>query len=502
MDTQLPAAGSLSMLDMLNQAVFHPDLSVRGDMLGLLCESRKLATPLSDTEYDLLFKLLRVSASAPSADFRQQQFGALTTLAARLVTVATHADRIVTTGRPPVPSQKIRHRERARREEAVARGRAEGKSEAQVLSELGVLPQDEMVRQAKAALQGVEWAVGKWLDLAVRGCLYPGAGFAKVAMGLRWLDILTAFFTPGRPAQAPDSAMAPFVVSALGSPDFRSNSSSTRHGAGVTAEEIVTVLTQVLIDDPFDANRASAFALLTSWPLVSADDNDAAAAAREWASQLLRRALHLVSSTRAGESESGALIIRWLFRKFVVLQGMRLDTGDRSRDVPGDLGFAAGLLSRIVQCRQAAERNLLDAAQHFPLHGLLTAAQYVVAEIDYQSSDVQTHAVQWQQWLQALAQAAIDICSVVLSVLTSASPEGNIPASFREMETKIDDIIRSAEEMNIGDSVDGADDGDDEDLLGGESGLGGSAGPRQQVILSYCWRAVKEVSGVLAAVAT
>ncbi|KAJ1830260.1 hypothetical protein LPJ70_006959, partial [Coemansia sp. RSA 2708] len=40
------------------------------------------------------------------------------------------------------------------------------------------------------------------------------------------------------------------------------------------------------------------------------------------------------------------------------------------------------------------------------------------------------------------------------------------------------------------------------DLLGGESGLGGSAGPRQQVILSYCWRAVKEVSGVLAAVAT
>ncbi|KAJ1830062.1 hypothetical protein LPJ70_007006, partial [Coemansia sp. RSA 2708] len=341
-----------------------------------------------------------------------------------------------------------------------------------------------------------------WLDLAVRGCLYPGAGFAKVAMGLRWLDILTAFFTPGRPAQAPDSAMAPFVVSALGSPDFRSNSSSTRHGAGVTAEEIVTVLTQVLIDDPFDANRASAFALLTSWPLVSADDNDAAVAAREWASQLLRRALHLVSSTRAGESESGALIIRWLFRKFVVLQGMRLDTGDRSRDVPGDLGFAAGLLSRIVQCRQAAERNLLDAAQHFPLHGLLTAAQYVVAEIDYQSSDVQTHAVQWQQWLQALAQAAIDICSVVLGVLTSASPEGNIPASFREMETKIDDIIRSAEEMNIGDSVDGADDGDDEDLLGGESGLGGSAGPRQQVILSYCWRAVKEVSGVLAAVAT
>ncbi|KAJ2173288.1 hypothetical protein EV181_007425, partial [Coemansia sp. RSA 532] len=168
-----------SVLEMLNQAVYHPDWTVRGDMLGLLCESRKLSTPLDAVESELLFKLLRVSANAPSADFRQQQQGALTTLASRLVTVATHSERVVATGRPPVPSQKLRHRERARRADAVARGKAEGKSEEQVLRELGVLSQAEMVAQAKVELENVEVAVTRWLDLAVRGCLYPGAGFAK-----------------------------------------------------------------------------------------------------------------------------------------------------------------------------------------------------------------------------------------------------------------------------------------------------------------------------------
>ncbi|KAJ2850414.1 hypothetical protein IWW36_001903 [Coemansia brasiliensis] len=503
---------SSSVIDMLNQAVFHPDLTVRADMLGLLCESRKLATPLSEIEYDLLFKLLRVSASAPSADFRQQQFGALTTLAARLVTVATHADRIVTTGRPPVPSQKIRHRERARREQAVARGKAEGKSEEQVLRELGILSQDEMVAQAHITLEQVKQAVHRWLDLAVRGCLYPGAGFAKVAMGLRWLDILTAFFTPGRPAQAPESAMAPFAVQGLSSPRFnRGQQPSSDTSAAVTAEEVVTVLTQVLIDDPFDANRAGAFALLTSWPLVPEDDSEAAAAAQAWANQLLRRALHLVNSTRAQESESGALIIRWLFRKFVVLQDMRLEISLQadSSDKANDVAFANGLLMRIIECRKAAEHNLLNAAQQFPLHGLLTAAQYVSAEIDFASPTVQTHAEEWRLWLKSLAQAAMDICRVVLSVLTSPSPEGNIPSSFREMETKIDDIIRSAEGLSLSDTdapslTDDSDDDDDDiddGLLGGTSGLGGPAGPRQQVILSYCWRAIKEVSGLLSSVA-
>ncbi|KAJ2806282.1 hypothetical protein H4R21_000936 [Coemansia helicoidea] len=510
----------VQLMSMLSRAVCHPDWSVRADMVGLLCESRKMTTPPSAVEYDLLFRLLRVSANAPSADYRQRQYGALTTLAQRLAAAASHAERVVATGRLPVPSQKVRHREKARRDEALAEGRAKGLSDDQILRELGILPQDELVAQSQETLAQVQHAVGRWIDLTVRGCLYPGAGFSKVAMGLQWLDILARYFAPASAASAGHEGSSPpvspsFVVAALAAPDFRramdgddDDDDASAQTAGVTAEEAVTVLTQVLIDDPFEVNRSRAFALLTAWPLVPPGDPDAARAAQQWATRLLQRALHMVSSTRAGESESGALLIRWLFRKFVVLQGIRLDVaGPVDSDQPHTLAFVAGLLERIRRCQAAAERNLLDAAQSLPLHGLLTAAQYVVREIDGESPAVQAHGELWRAWIRDLTQSATAVCDVVLGVLTSASPEGNIPASFREMETKIDDIIRSAVAADLADDAaaesDGDDDGDaydvNDDLLGGE---GGPAGRRQQVILSYCWRAVKEVAGLLAAVAT
>ncbi|KAJ1961595.1 hypothetical protein GGI12_003162 [Dipsacomyces acuminosporus] len=535
LDVSADSSEKTPLMDMLNRAVYHPDWSVRADMLGLLCEARKMSTPLHEIEFDLLFKILRVSSNAISADFRQQQHSALTLLATRLVTIASHAHRIIVTGKPPVPSQKVRHKEKAKREAAIARGLADGKTEEQVLKGLGILSPEEMVAQAKVTLERIRLAVNQWLDLAVRGCLYPGAGFAKVAMGLRWLDILTSFFTPGRPAQAPENSMIPFDVPGLSSPDFERGMAAsaeaqiahpTGSGNSVTAEEAVSVLTQVLIDDPFDANRASAFSLLTAWPLVPAGNERAEAAAKQWADGLLKRALHLVKSTRAGESESGALIIQWLFRKFVVLQDFTLEFPSvagssgagaeaETKHPTNGLAFANGLLNQIRRCQVAAEHNLLDAAQRFPLHGLLTAARYVAEEIDYESAAVQEHAPEWRAWLAKLASAAMDVSSIVLSVLTSASPEGNIPSSFREMEDKIDAIIQSASET-VGDGENGAglggeeeeeeEEGEEEDeeeyAAGTQSGLEGPVGPRQQVILSYCWRAIKEVSGLLAIVAT
>ncbi|KAJ2817094.1 hypothetical protein GGI24_005517, partial [Coemansia furcata] len=278
-----------SLVDMLDRAVYHPDWSVRADMLGLLCEARKMTLPLHELEYELLFKLLRASSNAPSADFRQQQHAALNVFATRLSTIAMHAERIVATGRPPVPSQKVRHKEKARREAAVAKALAEGRSEEQALRELGILPPDEMIAQATATLARAQRAVDQWLDLAVRGCLYPGAGFSKVAMGLRWLDTLSTYFG--------SNSSQPLHVAGLGPPDFSKLSDNGRSLA-VAAEEVVSVLAQVLIDDPFDANRAKAFSLLTAWPLSSGGGSEAT---RQWANSLLQRALFLVSSTRAGE---------------------------------------------------------------------------------------------------------------------------------------------------------------------------------------------------------
>lgn len=65
---------------------------------------------------------------------------------------------------------------------------------------------------------------------------------------------------------------------------------------------------------------------------------------------------------------------------------------------------------------------------------------------------------------------ACEISDVVLGVLSNPSPEGNMPASFQEIEETIDDIL--------------------DDNQDGENDTTGS--PKHQVILSSCWRAIKE----------
>lgn len=67
------------------------------------------------------------------------------------------------------------------------------------------------------------------------------------------------------------------------------------------------------------------------------------------------------------------------------------------------------------------------------------------------------------------------VCGVVMGVLSNPSPEGNIPATFTEMEESIDAVISSS---------------------GGDE-FEQSGGPNHQVILSYCWRAIKESSSLM-----
>jgi hypothetical protein len=76
----------------------------------------------------------------------------------------------------------------------------------------------------------------------------------------------------------------------------------------------------------------------------------------------------------------------------------------------------------------------------------------------------------WQAINERIVDLACEISDVVLDVLSNPSPEGNMPASFQEIEEAIDDII---------------DENQDEENESGSS-------PKHQVILSSCWRAIKE----------
>lgn len=75
----------------------------------------------------------------------------------------------------------------------------------------------------------------------------------------------------------------------------------------------------------------------------------------------------------------------------------------------------------------------------------------------------------WKDIHEKIISLSCDISDVVLGVLSNPSPEGNMPASFQEIGETIDDILD--------DNQDGENDNNS---------------PKHQVILSSCWRAIKE----------
>ncbi len=104
------------------------------------------------------------------------------------------------------------------------------------------------------------------------------------------------------------------------------------------------------------------------------------------------------------------------------------------------------------------------------MHGTLLALQYIFKELDYNSLELKNNLNEWRNTHNHAMNLINESCQIVLDVLSNPSPEGNVPASFQETEEMIDELI-----LNSG-----------EDLHGEEGG------PKHQVILSCCWRAVKE----------
>jgi len=122
-----------------------------------------------------------------------------------------------------------------------------------------------------------------------------------------------------------------------------------------------------------------------------------------------------------------------------------------------------------------ASEDLLLASQKFPMHGTLLALQYIFKELDYSSLGMKDNLKEWRNTHNHVINLIDEVCQIVLGVLSNPSPEGNVPASFQEMEESIDELVLNS----------------NEDLESEEGG------PKHQVILSCCWRVVKEARFVI-----
>lgn len=423
-------------ISVLHSAMHHASADIRIDVLGILCESRKSTTPVASMEYDLLKKFLPLNLNAVVPDFRQKLYSHLAKFLFRV------------RGNCYVLAREI-----ARLHTSVGK-----KNLSEADANAMIQEREIKVAETKAFLE--------WLLDHIFSSIYPGSSFQRVSTSLRLLGVMVKTFgiktTPLPPGSKPNEiSRFPFQLP-------------------IASKEHTKVLLGCLLN-PFDHCREQALEILMNF-----DAPFEGYGSKESVDGLVRWGLDWLKSTRAGESDSGGLVLKIIFVKYAIELGWDIELPYDGSDELKDVKFAAYTgnpavdftirLQNLLRVQlERARQNQLDAAYHHPVHGTLIGLRYLFSSIDYASPLVTNHRPLWQAVHADMMDLVESVCGVVMGVLSNPSPEGNIPATFTEMEESIDAVISSS---------------------GGDE-FEQSGGPNHQVILSYCWRAIKESSSLM-----
>lgn len=376
-------------MDTLKLAAYHLDPQIRIDTFGLLCESRKGAAVVTDIELEMIKYFLPLNMNCGSPEFRQK--------------LCAHLTKLLTRLRGNIYAQyRLYQSHTTYLEIATNENR----------------PQED-IDATRLELEGVERTIqhGKtflyWLNDHIATSLYPGASFQRVATALRILNLLITVY--GIPDSSPSKNDTPDDTS---SKALQSTTSAVGiHGASSEFPFIIPLASprnaKLLVDtlmDSYDFNRNMAFDILCQFPSPLPG-----ILSKENVQDLLWWGLNNVVSARAGESDSGAMIFRLVFTKYVV--GLGFNLYPQQKDTSGATGrgkkataaakkknrgssagkktlllspfplispfffcfsiviFTDRLLDMLEQQIDTAKSNLLLAAQHHPMHGTLLALQ-------------------------------------------------------------------------------------------------------------------------------
>ncbi|KAG0333581.1 hypothetical protein BG000_009041 [Podila horticola] len=420
-------------ISILRSAMYHASSDIRIDVLGILCESRRSTTPVASVEYELLKQFLPLNLNAVVPDFRQKLYSHLAKFLFRV------------RGNCYVLAREI-----ARLHTSVGKKNLSEQDAAAMINE-----REAKVAETKAFLE--------WLLEHIFSSMYPGASFQRVSTSLRLLGMIIKTFgietTPLPPGSKPNEiSRFPFQLP-------------------IASEEHTKILLGCLLN-PFDHCRSQALEILMSFKAPFTGYSS-----KESVNSLVRWGLDWLKSTRAGESDSGGLVLQTIFVKYAIELGWdiqlpheRLDSVAFAKETDNPaVNFTIRLQNLLRMQLEKAKLNQLDAAHNHPMHGTLIGLRYLFSSIDYASPLVTNHRALWQSVHADMMELVENVCSNVMGVLSNPSPEGNIPATFTEMEESIDAVISSS---------------------GGDE-FEQSGGPNHQVILSYCWRAIKESSALM-----
>ncbi|RHZ89143.1 hypothetical protein Glove_18g31 [Diversispora epigaea] len=430
-------------LQQLRDAINHFDSNIRIDLFGLICESKRSTTEVTSIEFSLLKAFLKSNLNSTSPEFRQK--------------LNAHSIKLFTRLRGSIYALWRDYNSFL----TYIANNKNGPKVAQANSDAIIL---------KGKIENAQEFLN-WLIELLAASLFPGASFQRVSSALNLFVLLIKIFG------IEDTPLPKGFV------EKHSNNSNFPFRLPLATPRNSKLILHCLMNR-FDENRMLAYEILEMFPsplpgIILPDE----------VQRILFWALNSMTSTRAGESDSGAMIFRIIFSKYVVKLKYELNveyetdnlSSDSEEKDPPSILFTKKLLSLLNKQIKIASENLLLASQKYPMHGTFLALQYIFRELDHNYDIMKSNLNEWRQIYDRTINLTEEACLIVLEILSNPSPEGNVPASFQEMDEIIDELI-----LNIEDSNNYSEEG----------------GPKHQVILSCCWRAVKEASALLATIFT
>ncbi|GAA5960789.1 hypothetical protein JCM3765_000817 [Sporobolomyces pararoseus] len=470
--------------------------SLRIDALSLLVTSSSTALPFPSSSLLLLKTFYLYSLGDEEGDVRMQTIGLTGKLLLRLRDSAWKAQRTANKGK-------------------------DGAEEAQ-----------DYVNSVKAWL---EW----WLKLIVQENLNPARPYRLKMNSLRMLDLaFQARIDPnyrlesevdrkngaggggdGNPKRDATTGYSTYrKTAATQTPMFsaKSRPKSKKDGDVDAASEedpwpfsiqlVTPETTQVLLQQllsTYTSARAVCISTLERFPspLPGYEGTEGSEKAKR---ELLLPALRMIRSGREADASAGAGIVGLVWRKWVLDS---LEKGDESlaewtlgevgdwnesettRSGPAGFSFLSSLLDLAEYELSIYSSNLAQAASTIPMHGTLLALRHLFISIPCSSyANLAT-----EQDRRALFRRALDAVQRVWDVTAPILAAKGLEDAAKEDEADTEEarairIEQSLAKMALTDDV-----GDETSLPEAE----GMGGPQYRVILSACWRSIKEASELL-----
>lgn len=321
----------------------------------------------------------------------------------------------------------------------------------------------------------------RWLSCFLYFSFYPSAPYKRKIMAMDLILIMlnvwsiVPSFQESNGPTSPDSCLYPY-------------------DKGITLPDSILLLVGAIVDS-WDRLRENSFRILLHFPtpLPGILDEGMVQNVISWAKQL-------VSSPRVRESDAGALILRLIFRKYVIELGWVVKTSvnvvcslSKPEMENGDykisssrhpvIEYLKSLIDWMEICVETGEKNLSEACKNSFVHGILLTLRYTFEELDFNSDVVLSCSLEIRQSLEKLLKLVLRITSLALWVVSADA--WYLPEDMDEM-------------------VD-----DDAFLLEGPSGLDVHAPysdpeektpklvhdsrPSEQIVMVGCWLAMKEV---------